>query len=252
MVWAAAHPRRRDRAVTRLRPPRTGDADTTPMTSTRPRIALVHALAHSIAPVNTELDRAWPGCSRMNLLDDSLSADLATSGARLDDAMTNRFFALADYALSTGVHGILFTCSAFGPCIEAVARRWPGIPVLKPNEAMIADAVGIGRRIGLIASFAPTLASMPAEFPSRVTVLPMLADGALEALAKGDAPTHDRLVVEAAQRLATNECDAIALAQFSLARAAPEVARAVGVPVLTSVGSAVRLLRRRVESLSPN
>ena len=48
------------------------------MTTAPPRIALIHALAHSIAPVNAELDRAWPGCVRMNLLDDSLSADLAT------------------------------------------------------------------------------------------------------------------------------------------------------------------------------
>ena len=217
------------------------------MTTTRPRIALIHALAQSIAPVNAELDRVWPACVRMNLLDDSLSADLAQGAAGLDNAMTRRFLALADYAIAAGARGILFTCSAFGPCIEAVARRWPGIPVLKPNEAMIADAMRIGRRIGLVASFAPTLASMPQEFPAGVTVLPMLADGALDALALGDAPRHDRLVVEAARRVAAMGCDAVALAQFSLARAAAEVERAVGVPVLTTVGSAVRLLRERVE-----
>jgi hypothetical protein len=39
----------------------------------------------------------------------------------------------------------------------------------------------------------------------------------------------------------------IALAQFSLARAAAAVEHAVRVPVLTTVGSAVRLLRVRVE-----
>ena len=50
------------------------------------RIALIHALAHSIAPVNAELDRAWPGCVRMHLLDDSLSTDLAAS----DSGLTTR------------------------------------------------------------------------------------------------------------------------------------------------------------------
>lgn len=208
---------------------------------------MIHALAHSIAPVNAELDRAWPGCVRMNLLDDSLSADLAASMANLDDAMTARFVTLAGYAVSTGAQGILFTCSAFGPCIDAVARRWPGLPVLKPNEAMIADAARIGRRIGLVASFAPTLASMPAEFPAYVTVLPMLAEGALDALTLGDPALHDRLVVDAARRVAAKGCDAVALAQFSLARAALEVERVVRIPVLTPVGSAVRLLRERVE-----
>ena len=222
------------------------------MTATRPRaprIALIHALAHSIAPVNAEFERAWPDCERMNLLDDSLSADHAASPNGLDDAMTARLIALADYALGTGARGILFTCSAFGPCIEVVARRWPNVPVLKPNEAMIVDAAALGQRIGLVASFAPTLASMPAEFPATCTVLPELAEGALAALDRGDAATHDRLIAEAAQRVASRGCDVVALAQFSLARAAPVVERVVRAPVLTTVGSAVRALRRRVETM---
>ena len=221
------------------------------MIAATPRIALIHALAHSIAPVNAELDHAWPGCVRMNVLDDSLSSDLAASRDGLDDAMTARFIDLAEYAIGTGVRGILFTCSAFGPCIDAVARRFPDIPVLKPNGAMIADASRLGRRIGLVGSFAPTLVSMPAEFPGNVTVLPVLAEGALDALTLGDAELHDRLVVQAAQRVAAKGCDVVALAQFSLARAAPLVDHAVRVPVLTTVGSAVRLLRERVERATP-
>ena len=171
----------------------------------RARIALIHALAHSIAPINAELDRAWPECVRMNLLDDSLSADLARSAAGLDDRMTARFVALAAYAIGTGAQGILFTCSAFGPCIDAVAARWPEVPVLKPNEAMIDDAVraatagGRRGRIGLVATFAPTLASMPAEFPAGVEVIPVLAEGALAALDAGDVATHDRLAADAAR-----------------------------------------------------
>jgi Asp/Glu/hydantoin racemase len=212
-----------------------------------PRIALIHALAHSIAPVNAELDRAWPGATRMNLLDDSLSADLAASPAGLDEAMTARFLALGQYVVSTGVQGILFTCSAFGPCIDAVAQRWRDIPVLKPNEAMIADAVRLGRRVGLVASFAPTLASMPAEFPADATVLPFLAEGALDALSRGEHALHDQLVAQAAQRAQAQGCDVVALAQFSLARAAPAVEQGVRVPVLTTIKSAVRLLRERVE-----
>jgi len=217
------------------------------MNISRARIALIHALAHSIAPVNAELDRAWPGCTRMNLLDDSLSNDLAASLEGLDEAMMARFLALGAYAIQTGAHGILFTCSAFGSCIEAVAQRWPAVPVLKPNEAMIADAVRLGRRIGLVATFAPTLASMPAEFPASVTVVPFLAEGALDALNRGDAATHDRLALRAAQTAVEQGCDVVALAQFSLARAGPELERLVRVPVLTTVGSAVRMMRARVE-----
>ena len=208
---------------------------------TSPRIALIHALKHSIAPIEAAFAKAWPEVRLMNLLDDSLSADLARDG-KLDDAMTERFLALGRYAATTGADAILFTCSAFGPCIEAVARTHAPMPVLKPNEAMIERAVTMGRRIGLLSTFAPTLASMPPEFPSSVQVVPKLAEGALAALDRGDRATHDRLIVEASHDL--RDCDVIALAQFSIAATAPVVTEATGRPVVTTPDSAVEKLRK--------
>ena len=129
------------------------------------RITLIHALKHSIVPIEASFARLWPDARLMNLLDDSLSADLARDGG-LTDAMTERFLKLGRYAAGTGSDAILFTCSAFGPCIEAVARAHAPMPVLKPNEAMIEQAVTRGRKIGLLSTFPPTLASMPREFPA--------------------------------------------------------------------------------------
>jgi Asp/Glu/hydantoin racemase len=204
--------------------------------TTPPRITLIHALKHSIAPIEAAFADAWPEARLMNLLDDSLSADLARDGV-LTDAMTARFLALGDYAAATGADGILFTCSAFGPCIDAVARAHAPMPVLKPNEAMIERAVTMGKRIGLLSTFPPTLASMPAEFPASVQIVPKLAEGALAALDRGDRATHDRLIAEASRDL--RECDVIALAQFSIAATAPLVTEATGRPVVTTPDSAV-------------
>lgn len=210
------------------------------------RIALIHALTHSVAPINEELARAWPEAVRMNLMDDSLSADLASSEAGLDADMHQRFEALAAYAEGTGARGILFTCSAFGPCIEAVAARRPHMPVLKPNEAMVAEAVATGKRVGLIASFAPTLVSMPAEFPAGTSLVTRLTEGALDALNQGDTAGHDARVVEAAHWLQQQGCEVIALAQFSMARSEAAVRQALQLPVLTTPASAVRVLRQRL------
>ena len=211
-----------------------------------PRIALVHALQHSLQPINEAMARLWPQARCMNLLDDSLSSDLARSGA-LDDAMTQRFCTLADYAVAQGADAILFTCSAFGLCIDAVKQRHLQRPVLKPNEAMVDEAVALatrlGTRVGLVASFAPTLSGMPLEFPAASPPLTALADGALQALNAGDTATHDRLVVDAAAALAGQGCGVIALAQFSMARAAAAVATRSGLPVVTTVDSAVRRLQ---------
>ena len=211
------------------------------------RIALIHALAHSVEPINTALARDWPEAQRMNLLDDSLSADLATQGRGLDAVMHERFARLAQYAVDCGSQAILFTCSAFGPCIEAVARQHAPLPVLKPNEAMVADAVALGGVVGLVASFAPTLASMPPEFPPGTRLHTALAEGALAALNGGDGARHDALVADAALRLKDQGAQVIALAQFSLARARDAVAARTGLPVLTTVDSAVRALRQRLK-----
>jgi hypothetical protein len=208
------------------------------------RIALIHALRHSPPPIEAAFARLWPEATLMNLLDDSLSADLSRDG-RITEAMTGRFLSLASYARATGADGVLFTCSAFGPCIEAVQRALSPLPVLKPNEAMIEEAMAIGGRIGLLASFGPTLQSMPPEFPGSLAVTPKLAEGALAALDRGDGAEHDRLAGLAARDL--TGCDAVALAQFSLARAAPAVAAATGKPVLTTPDSAVRKLKRLLD-----
>jgi len=209
------------------------------------RIALIHALRHSPPPIEAAFAAAWPEARLMNLLDDSLSADLAREG-QLTPAMTERFLTLARYAAGTGAQGILFSCSAFGPCIEACARDLAPLPVLKPNEAAIEEAVKIGRRIGLLATFPGTLASMPPEFPPGVEVVPCLAPGALAALDAGDAETHDWLAAEAA--VALRDCDVVLLGQFSLARAAAQVAAATGRPVVTTPDSAVAKLKRLLKA----
>ena len=214
------------------------------------RIALIHALTHSMAPINDAFTQMWPDATRVNVLDDSLSADLAANGGVLDAAMHLRFQTLADYAVNCGAEGILFTCSAFGACIERVACAHSNIPVLKPNEAMISEAVtavsASGQAIGLIASFAPTLVSMPPEFPATSTLHTELVEDAMLALNAGNGAAHDASVVAAALRLKARDVGVIALAQFSMARAAAAVATATGLPVLTTPSTAIRLLKQRL------
>lgn len=207
------------------------------------RIALIHALRHSPPPIEAAFAELWPEASLVNLLDDSLSADLATAGA-LDGCMTDRFLTLARYAATIGSEAILFTCSAFAPCIAAVRAELAPLPVRAPYEAMIAEAAAIGGRIALVATFAPTLETMPAEFPPHIEIEPVYVEGALAALDAGNPQVHDRLVAAA---LRGTRCDAVALAQYSLARAAPAVAAVIEAPVLTTPAAAVRELRRALE-----
>lgn len=211
-----------------------------------PRICLIHAVKVAIAPVEEAFARLWPQASLMNLLDDSLSVDRQRDGT-LTPAMVARFENLARYGVATGADGILFTCSAFGPAIEAAGRA-VSIPVLKPNQAMFEEAFAAGNRLGLLASFDPSIAPMTEEFTalalargSRAQLVTACAPAAMPALNRGDAATHDSLLAESARTL--KDCDAIMLAQFSTARARAPVEAATGRPVLTSPDSAVRAMR---------
>lgn len=222
---------------------------------TPPRIALIHAVVVAMPPVHAAFARLWPDARLSNLLEDSLSPDRAEEG-ELTAAMSGRIAALAHYAAGTGAAGILFTCSAFGPAIEAAAAALSPVPVLKPNEAMFAEAIAAGSRIGMVATFAPGCATMEAEFAEAAAAAgrddlrleTVLAEGAMAALRAGDGATHDALVAEAAQRV--GQCDAVMLAHFSTSRAlaATKDALAGAAPVLTAPEAAVRALKAAVEA----
>ena len=211
------------------------------------RICLIHAVRVAIDPVAEAFQSLWPEAELMNLLDETLSVDRQRDGM-LTPKMTGRFLALAQYAADVGVDGILFTCSAFGPAIEAVQKKLAPLPVLKPNEAMFEEALKSGMRLGLLASFEPSLAPMAAEFAtlaklrnSRATLVTACSAEAMPALNRGDAATHDALLADAAKAL--KDCDALMLAQFSTARARPAVEAVTGKTVLTSPDAAVRAMR---------
>jgi hypothetical protein len=69
----------------------------------------------------------------------------------------------------------------------------------------------------------------------------VLVRGAREALMAGELKKHCGLIADAAREL--ESCDAIMLAHFSMADAAPDARAASGRPILTAPDSAVLKLR---------
>ena len=211
------------------------------------RIALIHAVTVAVDPIKGAFAELWPQATTVNILDDSLSPDRARD-SELTSVMSARIGALGDYALSADCDGVLYTCSAFGEAIEAFAKR-ASVPVLKPNEAMFEKALSIGGRTGMIATFAPSVAGMEAEFheqaraqgrPASITTI--LVEAAMAALKSGDADLHNRLLAEAVPQL--GDVDAIMLAHFSTSRAFGAVSAQTRQPVLTSPHSAVEAMQR--------
>ena len=212
----------------------------------RPRIVLLHGTPVAMVPIQQSFAARWPEAEIVDLLDASLSVDRAKDHD-LTPRMFERFVELGSYAHRIGADAILVTCSAFGPAIEHMGKTLP-IPVLKPNEAMFRAAVARGSRLGMLATFAPSVLTMTQEFDefvaatgSGATLRTIVVDGAMDALRGGDAEAHNRLVAARAPELA--DCDAIMLAHFSTSRAYDQTRALVDVPVLTSPDSAVDRMR---------
>lgn len=220
------------------------------MPKSAPRIVLLHATPVAMEPIKSAMSRLWPEAEAVNLLDDGLTIDRAKDGPELSEALVERFVDFGRYAARIGADGILVTCSAFGPAIDRMAAEL-SVPVLKPNEAMFREAIAAGRRIGMLATFAPAVSTMEEEFAQFTaeagasnSLDTIVVPEAIDLLRRGDAETHNRLVAEMAPKFAQH--DAIMLAHFSTSRAAEAVRRTVNVPVLAAPEAAVSRMRTLV------
>jgi aspartate/glutamate racemase len=212
-----------------------------------PRIALIHVSPIAMQPVEDAFKRMWPEADRANILDESLFHDRGKTND-LTPPLADRIVRLSEYAKVCGADAILYTCSAFGEAIETV-QRTNTMPVLKPNEAMFEAALEHGTNIGMLATASFAVGGLEQEFRDLAkargipaTIRTHCVSGAMQAVVRGDAAEHNRLLAESAHHLAG--CDAIILAHFSTSRALDVVAARVAVPVLTAPGAAITKLRR--------
>src|SRR5688500_17558413 len=103
----------------------------------------------------------WPEARIRNLLDDSLFAWVRETGGVVPE-MYDEFRNPPRQLVGRGADGILFTCSAFRQVIDACIEEFE-LPILKPNDAMIENALDAGCRIAVMATVGPTMPSISAE-----------------------------------------------------------------------------------------
>lgn len=215
-----------------------------------PRIVLLHATPVAMDPIKTAMATLWPEAEAVNLLDDGLTTDRAKEGADISEALIERFVDFGRYARRIGADGILITCSAFGSAIDRMAHELP-LPILRPNEGMFREAIAVGNRIGMLATFGPAVSTMEEEFRqfaseagTQSKIETILVPDAIDLLRKGDVTSHNRLVADMAPRFA--DFDAIMLAHFSTSRAAEGVRSRVSVPVFAAPEAAVSRMKTLV------
>jgi Asp/Glu/hydantoin racemase len=189
-----------------------------------------------------------PGTTIFHMVDESLIKDTIREG-HLRRITMRRLLGMIDSAALFGADAVMVTCSSIGPGI-AIGQQLFDFPVIRVDEAMAEAAVGMGKKIGVMATLRTTLEPTIALLKEKATaagreieIVSSLCAGAFDAVLNGDTATHDRILTEALLN-DMQGLDLVVLAQASMARVMKTLPEGMlKVPVLDSPELAVRQAR---------
>lgn len=206
-------------------------------------------------PLKAVFKEELPDVRLVNIIDDSLIADVVRAG-HIPPSVARRLVQYYHNGEEIGADVILNTCSSVGEVADE-AQRMIGVPIVKIDDAMAAQAVASYSRIAVLATLPSTLEPTmrlirrKAEAAGReVELVNGLAAGAFDALTSGNPEEHDRLLLETARRV-TDAADVLVLAQGSMARMEQALSDAIGKPVLSSPRLGVRQVKAMLYGEAP-
>ena len=210
------------------------------------RVTMIHAIAESIPPVRLAFGEEFPEAEVVNVLDEGLLIDFDD---QLTPQLRRRMSDLIGYCQGNQADAIGLACSVYAPVVDS-AKDMVSVPLVSSYGPVMADAVAIGPRVGLIASVAVTMRDSEhylrlAAEEAGVEVKPQLclAEDLITVMrAEGQAGLERRLEQEVLS-LAPN-IDVVLLTQFSFAAALAHLQKVSPVPVLSAPHSSARALKR--------
>ncbi len=186
-------------------------------------IGLVHATMNSVQPILEAFKENAPEVKLLNFMDEGLIDELNRTGS-VSESMVEKLVSLMKRAESSGVDGILLTCSSFSPYVEGIKDQF-NVPVLSADIAMLEHAIDLSDRIAVIATVGaagPTTTNLLKQISQRknkkVEIQTEMLTDAFAALQQGNSDKHNRLIREKIIEL-SKTADVIVLAQMSMCRA---------------------------------
>lgn len=214
------------------------------------KVVCVHTAMALVGPLTETFRELIPEVQVEHIAESSLIKEVIANNA-VTPAVRRRLLDYYNAAADSGADIIFNTCSSVGD-IADLGNSISRVPVFRIDRPMAERAVQEAKRIGVISTLPTTLdptcrllQNCAAEAGKEITLVEGLADGAFAAGQSGDRETHDRLIAEAAQRIA-DSVDLFVLAQGSMARMEQRLSELTGKPVLSSPVLGVLGLRKRL------
>ena len=212
------------------------------------QVICVHTAMALVEPLTKLFAELMPEVNVNHIADSSLIKEVIANN-EVTPAVRRRLLAYYNAAAVAGADVVFNTCSSVGDVAD-YGNQYARIPVFRIDQPMAAEAVAKYDRIGVISTLPTTLdptcrllQNEARKAGRAVTLVEGLADGAFAAGQSGDGETHDRLIAEAAGRIAS-QVDAFVLAQGSMARMEQRLSELTGKPVLSSPVLGVKGLRK--------
>lgn len=212
------------------------------------KVVCVHTAMALVGPLTETFRELIPEVQVEHIAESSLIKEVIANNA-VTPAVRRRLLDYYNAAADSGADIIFNTCSSVGD-IADLGNSISRVPVFRIDRPMAERAVQEAKRIGVISTLPTTLdptcrllKNCAAEAGKEITLVEGLADGAFAAGQSGDSETHDRLIAEAAQRIA-DSVDLFVLAQGSMARMEQRLSELTGKPVLSSPVLGVLGLRK--------
>lgn len=219
----------------------------------QPTVFVLHTSFALLDVLNPLFAKHLPGVRIVNIVDDSLLADVRAAG-HVVPSVAQRMVGYAMLAQAANADAIFNACSSVGE-VASLIRQVVSIPVIKIDDCMAAAALEYGEQVAVVATVPTTLdptmrliEHKARERGQRVVTRPYLVEGAFDVLVRGDAARHDAMVAETI-RAAAREADVVVLAQASMGRIVPQLTN-LSAPVLASPERGVVELKEIMEQLS--
>jgi Asp/Glu/hydantoin racemase len=222
------------------------------MSTSKKKIAFIHTSPAAIGPLMQFYTEAAAELEITNLLDDGLLRLLAAKNFQTAKSRLSEMIATAHDTY--GAELSMITCSSVS---KEMAEQLNGdfdFPVLKIDYPMARLAVRMGKRIGVAATFAPTLeptgrllSEAALEAQTSIEIIQEVAPEAYKALLANDTGRHDELLLAALDELERRDVSAIVLAQVSMARILPRIDGRIKVPVLSSLHTSLDAIREALK-----
>ncbi len=214
------------------------------------KAAIFHTSQGTLGLMRSLAADLLPDVEIMHIVEDSMIADVMKNNGPTP-AVNARLAAYVACASLAGCDIFFTACSSIGHSVEQCGFLSP-IPVMRIDEAMALEAVENHRNIAVLATVGTTLKPTlelierkAAELGRAPVIQSVLMPDAFTAFLAGDLDRHDELVIAGLNDVLERSCEAVVLAQASMARVL-EKTGPLPVPVLTSPERGLRLLKERL------